>query len=472
MAGNILTRDRANADLDIAAKEIAGVKYPRNMLVDASGVDITPATQQTLESLLAAVQAQQTGLTDTELRAAPLSVTGTFYQATQPVSFTWSGLTDAQLRASPVPVSFTQTGLTDAELRATPVSVSGTFWQATQPVSFAWDGLTDAQLRATAVPVSMASAPTGAALEAGNIATILARTPVLGAAALSASSPVNLSNDTVVGASAASVVNTDLLTGTVSGWYDAAAAHSVSIQVIGSAGISAGQIFFEQTNDTALAPNGNVWAVDEITGLTPTPQIAALAIAANTTRMFGAPVMARYVRVRISTAFVGGTVQAVAAFSQLPYQRQVQTVHQATAANLNVTASGTVTATVTGGTVNPVVPATPYILNSAATTNGALILTGTSGLQAFYATNTGATAAFVKLYNKATAPTVGTDVPAMILYVPAAVSGVPGVCTLPIGFSGFRFALGLGIAITGAVGDSDTTAVAAGQVKVILSRTV
>jgi hypothetical protein len=133
-------------------------------------------------------------------------------------------------------------------------------------------------------------------------------------------------------------------------------------------------------------------------------------------------------------------------------------------------ASGTVTSVTTAGT--PLAPATPYILNSAASTNGALILTGTSGLHAFYATNTGATAAFVKLYNKATAPTVGTDVPAMILSVPAAVSGVPGVCTLPIGFNGFRFALGLGIAITGAVGDTDTTAVAAGQVKVILSRTV
>jgi hypothetical protein len=133
--------------------------------------------------------------------------------------------------------------------------------------------------------------------------------------------------------------------------------------------------------------------------------------------------------------------------------------------------SGTVTATVTAGTVNPVVPATPYILNSAASTNEVLILTGTSGLQAFYATNTGATIAFVKLYNKATAPT-SSDIPAMILSVPAAVAGVPGVCTLPIGFSGFRFALGLGIRITGAVADNDTTAVAAGQVKVMLSRTI
>lgn len=141
-----------------------------------------------------------------------------------------------------------------------------------------------------------------------------------------------------------------------------------------------------------------------------------------------------------------------------------------------VTTVATVT-TVTGVTTvttagTPAVPATPYFVNSAASTNGALILTGTSGLQALYATNIGATAAFVKLYNKATAPTVGTDVPEMIIPVPAAVSGVPGVAQITPGFNGYRFPLGLGIAITGAVADSDTTAVAAGQVKVKLSRTV
>jgi len=133
--------------------------------------------------------------------------------------------------------------------------------------------------------------------------------------------------------------------------------------------------------------------------------------------------------------------------------------------------SGTVTATVTAGTVNPVVPATPFILNSAASTNAALILTGTSGLQAFYATNTGATPAFVKLYNKATAPVLASDIPAMILPVPAAIAGFPGVATLPIGFSGFRFALGLGIAITGAVADNGAQGVAAGAGNVVLPGT-
>ncbi len=91
-----------------------------------------------------------------------LAVTGTFWQATQPVSIagtvTTTALTDTQLRASAVPVSLstlpalvagtavighiivdsgsiTTGGLTDAQLRATALPVSGTFWQATQPVS-------------------------------------------------------------------------------------------------------------------------------------------------------------------------------------------------------------------------------------------------------------------------------------------------------------------------------------------------
>jgi hypothetical protein len=134
--------------------------------------------------------------------------------------------------------------------------------------------------------------------------------------------------------------------------------------------------------------------------------------------------------------------------------------------------SGTVTATVANATVLPAVPATPYFLNSAATTNGALIITGTSNVSAFYATNEGASTAYIKLYNKATAPTVGTDVPEMIIPVPAAVGGLPGVANPNIGFFGFRFALGLGIAITRNAVFSDTTAIGASEVKVKLSRAV
>lgn len=129
--------------------------------------------------------------------------------------------------------------------------------------------------------------------------------------------------------------------------------------------------------------------------------------------------------------------------------------------------SGTVTATVT-----PPAPATPYFVNSAATTNGALILTGTSSVHSLWATNEGASPAYVKLYNKATAPTVGTDIPEMTIPIPAAASGVPGVANPNMGFIPFRFALGLGIAITRNAVHTDTTAIGAGEVKVKLSRAV
>jgi hypothetical protein len=142
------------------------------------------------------------------------------------------------------------------------------------------------------------------------------------------------------------------------------------------------------------------------------------------------------------------------------------------AAPVHVVASSTVATTLTSTTVNPVVPATPYFVNSAATTNGALILTGTSSVSSLYATNEGASPAYVKLYNKATAPTVGTDIPEMIIPVAAASGGVPGVANPNIGFHGFRFALGLGIAITRNAAHTDTTAIGASEVKVKLSRTV
>ena len=150
--------------------------------------------------------------------------------------------------------------------------------------------------------------------------------------------------------------------------------------------------------------------------------------------------------------------------SGVPVVMQGGTLPAVTTVATVTTVTGVTTVTTAG---TPAVPATPYFLNSAASTNGNLVLTGTSGLQAFFASNTGASDAFVKLYNKATAPTVGTDVPEIVIKVPA-----NGQVELTPGFQGYRFALGLGIAITGLAADTDTTAVAAGQVKVKLSRTV
>ena len=167
-----------------------------------------------------------TTLASTTITNFPASqaVTGTFFQATQPVSAVAlplpsgastettlsalntkipaglvvttgrlqvelpagsGGLTDTQLRATAVPVSLVSTTitgsvavtgpLTDTQLRLTAVPISGT-------VAISNPGLTDTQLRATALPVSLASTtitgtvttssaslplPTGAATSAG-----------------------------------------------------------------------------------------------------------------------------------------------------------------------------------------------------------------------------------------------------------------------------------------------------------------
>jgi hypothetical protein len=113
-------------------------------------------------------------------------------------------------------------------------------------------------------------------------------------------------------------------------------------------------------------------------------------------------------------------------------------------------------------------PGTAFFLNSAAGTNSTLVATGSTGVSSLYATNQGGTVAFLKLYNKATAPVVGTDIPVMIIDLAAATT-VPGKHNLTAGMSPFRFPLGLGLAITGGLADSDTTAVAANQVKVAIT---
>jgi hypothetical protein len=98
----------------------------------------------TVISILKAIASGGGGLTDAQLRATPVPVSGP--------------LTDIQLRASAVAISGTVSiagtvpvsgPLTDAQLRAVAVPVSGTFFQATQPVS------------AASLPL-----PTGAATEA------------------------------------------------------------------------------------------------------------------------------------------------------------------------------------------------------------------------------------------------------------------------------------------------------------------
>lgn len=96
---------------------------------------------------------------------------------------------------------------------------------------------------------------------------------------------------------------------------------------------------------------------------------------------------------------------------------------------------------------------------SAATTNATVVKSTAGQLYSIHLFNTGVTARYVKFYQKATAPTVGTDTPVLTYVVPAGTALRVSLDSL-----GDAFTSGIGMAITGGYADTDTTAVAAGEV--------
>ncbi len=96
-------------------------------------------------------------------------------------------------------------------------------------------------------------------------------------------------------------------------------------QVNGSAGISAGQIIFEGSNDNFVSTAIPLQVFDD-TVVTGAVINTAQAIAANTVRYFSGKTQYRQIRCRISTAFVGGTVSAITRFSPVAYIPRINNV--------------------------------------------------------------------------------------------------------------------------------------------------
>ncbi len=95
---------------------------------------------------------------------------------------------------------------------------------------------------------------------------------------------------------------------------------------------------------------------------------------------------------------------------------------------------------------------------AAASTNATSVKASAGRVHGWYLFNTSAATKFFKLYNKASAPTVGSDTPVMTIPIPAgAGANVEFV-------KGITFGTGIAFALTGAVGDADTTALAANDV--------
>ena len=171
-------------------------------------------------------------------------------------------------------------------------------------------------------------------------------------------------------------------------------------------------------------------------------------------------------RVRLSTAITGTGTATVIIAAQLFAIEPVVTIGQSVAASLQTTstiasiAAGTnligkmnLTTQTTGG-------ATSFTQISAASTNATNVKASAGVLYMLTATNNSATVAFLKMYNKASAPTVGTDVPVMTFMLPS-----NGGITVPIPSTGITFTAGIGYALTALTTTADTTAVALNQVQ-------
>lgn len=103
-------------------------------------------------------------------------------------------------------------------------------------------------------------------------------------------------------------------------------------------------------------------------------------------------------------------------------------------------------------------------LISAATTNATAVKGASGRLVGFVCGNTNAALRYLKIYDKATAPVVGTDVPKLTFIIQSmAALGTPQPTTVVFPVEGVYFENGISFAITGALADSDTTAISAGD---------
>lgn len=246
------------------------------------------------------------------------------------------------------------------------------------------------------------------------------------------------------------VLNTDVLTGAVNGWFDAGPYQTMNVTLIGGATITAGAVIFEQTNDPTVG-SGRPIPVRDAESVTATAVVAAITVTSAFYKQYIVPLTARYVRIRVSTAFTGGAtgVRAVAEFTR-----------GYLAADMNNSVTATVSGTAAVNLASTTAP-TVHTLNSAATTNATSVKATAGRVYSLLLSNQNAAARFFKLYNKASAPTVGTDIPVAVIPVPAS-----STLVLELGTFGVQFGTGIAYAVTGAIGDTDTTVITAGDFKV------
>jgi hypothetical protein len=167
------------------------------------------------------------------------------------------------------------------------------------------------------------------------------------------------------------------------------------------------------------------------------------------------PAQHRYVRA-VLTAYASGTVSGTA------YLRYSSVDPTGASTPVTFPASPVVWLSTRQDTLSAIAFSS-YTYTAAASTNSTLIASGSHRIVGGMVCNTAASIRFPKFYNKATAPTVGTDTPSAV--VPVNAGACVSLSTF-VSIYGQVFPLGLGMGITGGIADNDNTAVSAGDVLV------
>lgn len=146
--------------------------------------------------------------------------------------------------------------------------------------------------------------------------------------------PVVITDTNATGQSAQTATVNNILPATAgANGTDCSGLRSAAVQVVSTG--TGGTFIFEGSND-----NTNYVAVPVFNQLilTGTPITAAVTATASTI-IYLVPITFRYLRLRIAGTITGGNIQAITRFSDEAFSPAVGLVGQATAANLNVTAS-------------------------------------------------------------------------------------------------------------------------------------
>jgi hypothetical protein len=177
---------------------------------------------------------------------------------------------------------------------------------------------------------------TGAmATSTASIAANTGRIPAQGLAGPANSLPVVLCSDVAMTGPAAQTAGNNILT-TDGSATSCEQYNGALLQVVSTVGVTAGAVAFEQSAD------GTNWVALQVLDVVTqnANPVTTLTISANTVRIFSASLFCRFLRMRVATAVVGGSIQGMAVLSQnsqLPLTRNVQ---QAVASQLNATVVG------------------------------------------------------------------------------------------------------------------------------------